>query len=207
MIIGPKYKIARRLGDAIFPKTQKPRFAMVESKKRASLTKKRKHRSNVTEYGLQFLEKQKVRYTYGLGERQMANYIKKAKGTAGTKPLEELFKLLERRLDNVVFRTGLASTRQFGRQISNHGHIVVNGKRMSLPSYEVKLGDRIGLYPGSKAKTIFQDKQKELKEMKTPTWIKFNPDTLEAEIVAMPTPGENETNLNFGSVVQFYSRV
>src|SRR3989338_7197137 len=190
MIIGPKYKIARRLGDAIFPKTQKPRFAMVESKKRASLTKKRKHRSNVTEYGLQFLEKQKVRYTYGLGERQMANYIKKAKNTAGTKPLEELFKLLERRLDNVVFRTGLASTRQFGRQMSSHGHISVNSKRMSIPSYEVKVGDKIGVYKSSAGKLLFKDKSAELKEWKLPSWIKFNPDTLEAEILAMPNPGE-----------------
>ncbi|HEY4518151.1 MAG TPA: 30S ribosomal protein S4 [Candidatus Paceibacterota bacterium] len=207
MIIGPKYKIARRLGDAIFPKTQKPRFAMVESKKRANLTKKRKHRSNTTEFGLQFLEKQKVRYTYGLGERQMANYIKKAKSAPGTKPLDELFKLLERRLDNVVFRTGLASTRQFGRQISNHGHITVNGKRVSIPSYTVKVGDKIGVYKGSAAKTLFKDKAAELKEMKTPTWIKFSPETLEATITALPMPGENETNLNFGSVVQFYSRV
>ena len=207
MIIGPKYKIARRLGEAIFPKTQKPRFAMVESKKRANVTKKRKHRSNTTEYGLQFLEKQKVRFTYGLGERHMANYIKKAKSTEGTKPLDELFKLLERRLDNVVFRTGLVGTRQFGRQVSSHGHITVNGKRMKIPSYEVKVGDKIALYQGSKGKPIFKGKAASLKDIKTPSWIKFNPETLEAEIVAMPVLGENETNLNFGSVVQFYSRV
>ncbi len=207
MKIGPKYKLARRLGDAIFPKTQKGRFAMVESKKRLNMQKRRKHRSNTTEYGTQFIEKQKLRYTYGLGEKQLSNYIGKAKQNKNEKPVDELYKLLERRLDNVVFRIGLAVTRQFGRQMVSHGHIAVNGKRVSIPSYSVKLGDKISIMPRSSKSPMYAGKQEALKEFKNPTWLTLNPDTLEGEVKGNPLPGEFEGNLNFGTVVQFYSRV
>lgn len=207
MRIGPKYKIARRLGDAIFPKTQTAKFAASESRKKLAQTKKRKHRSNVTEYGNQFIEKQKIRFSYGLTERSLANYVSKAKHTETDAPKDLVYKALERRLDNVIFRIGLASTRQFGRQMVGHNHITINGKRQNVPSYEVKVGDKIGVKASSRESAMFRNKSEQLKEFKTPSWIVFDPVKLEAQIKTLPKTGEFETNLNFGAVVQFYSRV
>ena len=207
MRIGPKYKIARRLGDAIFPKTQKERFAMVESKKKASLSKKRKHRSSVTEYGQQFLEKQKVRYTYGVTEKQLRNLVKTAKSQTKGNVAGEVFKSLETRLDNVVYKLGFVPTRQFGRQIVGHGHIFVNGKKVSIPSYHVKVSDVIGINPSKRESGIFRNKLEILKEYKSPSWLVLDPEKIEAKVMGWPEMGDYETNLNFPVVVQFYSRV
>ncbi len=207
MIIGPRYKICRRLGDAVFSKCQTPRYAMTEGKKKADKMKKRKHRSNVTEYGTQLLEKQKLRYTYGISEKQLSNYVTKARRMSSDSPAVNTYKLLESRLDNVIFRMGLVPTRQFARQVVTHGHIMVNGKKLDIPSGQIKPGDKISIRPKSKENPIFKSKGEALKEFVSPTWMTFDPVTLEAGISGRPKMGEQESNLNFALVVQFYSRV
>ena len=127
MKIGPKYKIARRLGPAVFEKTQTQKFALSEARHAAG--KKRDKRSKaLSDFGLQLIEKQRVRFSYGITERQLSNYVEKAIETKGN-PSENLFASLESRLDNVVYRMGIAHTRRLARQMVSHGHFVVYGKR------------------------------------------------------------------------------
>src|SRR3989344_2266830 len=206
MKIGPKYKIARRLGDAIFNKTQSPRFAMVESKKRANITKKRKHRSNITEYGTQLLEQQRVRYTYGISTRQLHNYIEKAKRNK-TSAVVALSTLLERRLDNVIYRSGIAPTRQAARQFVTHGHIDVNSKRLGIQSYQVEIGDIITVRPRSQTRPIFALRKELIKDTHTTSWILLDPEKVIDNIKSLPVAGDGESTLNLSLVVQFYSRV
>ncbi|HEY4514888.1 MAG TPA: 30S ribosomal protein S4 [Candidatus Paceibacterota bacterium] len=207
MNISKKYKIARRLGASIYPKTSTPRFAMVESKKKANLQKKRKHRSNTTEYGIQFLEKQKIRYTYGITEKQLSNYVGKARSGNKGAPADVAYVLLESRLDNVVYRLGIAGTRQFARQMISHGHIEVNGKRLSIPSYSVKIGDKIGVRDNSKKSNILVNRMEAIKEHNVVNWLHLDKEKLEGSVIATPIVGERESDLNFGILVQFYSRV
>lgn len=208
MRVGPKFKICRRLGDSVFSKCQTTRYALTEGKKKSIAMKKRKHRSNTTEFGIQLLEKQKLRFTYGISERQLANYILKSKKISTEAPAANVYKLLESRLDNVVYRMGFVQTRQFARQVVGHGHITVNGKKVDVPSYSVRLGDKIAIRTKSKDNVIFKNKSEGLKEFNTvPAWISLDKTILEASISGAPKVGEFETNLNFGLVVQFYSRV
>src|SRR3954468_519236 len=122
MKLGPKYKIARRLGAPIFEKTQTQKFALSLARKEKSTKRRPKPKS---EFGTQLNEKQKARFTYGISEKQFANYVKQSLN--GSEPVQKLFAKLERRLDNVIYRAGLASTRAQARQIAAHGHSTVNG--------------------------------------------------------------------------------
>src|SRR3989344_4484162 len=149
MRIGAKYKIARKVGAPVFEKTQSQKFILSKNRKEAAKTRQAKHSRQKTDYGLQMLEKQKARYTYIINERQFANYVKAAIAKKGVNNAEALFQSLESRLDNVVYRLGFANTRLFSRQMVGHGHIIVNGRRVSMPSFRVKIGDKIRIRDGS----------------------------------------------------------
>ncbi len=207
MRIGPKYKICRRLGSGIFSKCQTTRFTISEGKKKLGAKQGRKHRSTKTEFGAQLLEKQKIRLSYGLNERQLVNYVMKSKNKKGSLPAQEIFRLLETRLDNALFRMGFVPTRQFARQAVTHGHITVNGSRVTRPSYEVKAGDLVGVSSGSKQNGIFKDKAKALEDHAAPSWIAVDKDSVSAKIISAPSSTEQSPDLNFASIVQFYSRV
>ena len=140
MKIGPRYKIARRLGSAVFDKTQTQKFALSEAKRTKAVKGRRKQ---VSEYAQQLLEKQKIRYTYGVTEKQFENYVKEAIATKGVSSADALQEYLEVRLDNVVYRIGLAPTRQASRQMVSHGHCLVNGKRVTDQTNKLKIGDKI----------------------------------------------------------------
>ena len=180
---------------------------MMESKKKANLQKKKKHRSSTTEYGTQFLEKQKIRYTYNITERQLSNYVMKArasqKGAAG----DNVYSLLESRLDNVVYRLGLAGTRQMARQMVSHGHIEVDGKRVGIPSYSVRAGEKITLRENTKKSNLLRNRFEIIKEHNPVNWLHLDKEKMEGAVVSAPIVGEREMDLNFGLVVQFYSRV
>ena len=196
-----QFKIARRLGSPIFSKCDNPKF---------SITKKtygKRGFRQQSEYGLQLLEKQKVRYIYGLREKQFSNYIKSAMTKKGVKVTDELFKLLELRLDNVVYRLGLAKTRRFARQIVSHGHILVNGRKVTIPSYSVKKGDVLGVRKGSEDKVLFLNLSERLKDYKTPNWLVFNEKKKEGKIEGEPKISD-DSGLVFDltSVIEFYSR-
>lgn len=205
MRIGPKYKIARRLGERIFPKTQTTKFVVsgMEARSRNSNNKRRK---KMSDFGRQLLEKQKAKYTYGVSERQFVGYVSKARAATGN-PGEKLFKLLENRLDNVVFRMGLVRSRAFARQAVAHGHITVNGRKLTIPSYQVKIGDKIAIRPGSRDNGIFRELTEKMKEYTAPAWILVDPSTGDGEIKGEPLVKEGEPILQFSSILEFYSRV
>jgi len=147
-----KCKICRRAGEKLFLKGERcftPKCSF--ERKPYSPGKRdseRKHRSTVTEFGTQLREKQKVRNVYRISEKQFANYVKRASESKGN-PSEKLFEELESRLDSTVYRLGFAKSRSESRQIVAHGHIMVNGRRVSIPSYEVRIGDKLTVRGGS----------------------------------------------------------
>lgn len=201
MKIGPKYKIARKLGAPVFSKTQTQKFALSLERK----TNTKQARRAKTDFAIQNLEKQKARYTYGMTEKQFSKYVKESsKGRGNT--LEDLFSRLENRLDNVVFRAGLANSRRFARQMVSHGHLTVNGKKVDVPSYQVKKGDVIAVREGSKIKAMFADIVEKTKTHTTPTWMSFDYSKLTGKITDSPkyVPSENLFDLN--AVIEFYSR-
>lgn len=203
MKIGPKYKICRRLGEKVFPKCQTAKFVIAPDRK-----KKGKHASRgLSEYGQQLLEKQKVKYTYGISEKQFANYVKAIKAVKGSNHSEALFKVLESRLDNIVFRMGLVGTRRFARQAVSHGHITVNGRRVTVPSSQIKVGDKVAIRKESRDNGIFKGLEERLKGYTAPNWVIYDLGKNDGEVKAAPAMGAGETTLHFNTIFEFYSRV
>ncbi len=202
MIIGAKYKIARRLGAPIFEKTQSPKYAQAEAR-RGKL--KRGRRRQKTDYGIQQNEKQKARYTYLVSEKQFSNYVKEA--IAGNaKSTDALFEKLELRLDSITYRMGISNSRSHARQIVTHGHMMVNGRRVDIPSYRLKVGDKVSIRPASLKKPLFAQLDEKLADRNIPSWIKFDMKTKVAEVQGMPKVEGQELMFNLGSVIEFYSR-
>jgi len=201
MKIGPKYKIARRLGAAVFEKTQGPKYALNEQKR----GKMRRPRPKSI-YGQQLIEKQKTRYTYLLTEKQFSKYVKEAISTKGHNQAEVLYKKLEGRLDSVVLRGGFMKTRLQAKQAVSHGHFLVNNKRVNIPSIEVRKGDRITVRETSKTKGIFADTQNNIKENITPGWLKINAKDLEIEMKNEPVFSPTELHYDLAQVLGFYKR-
>jgi small subunit ribosomal protein S4 len=203
MKIGPKYKIARRLGADVFDKTQTEKFNISEARKSRNTRSKRP--KTVTDYGRQMKQKQKVRFTYHISEKQFANYIKSSLSKKGGVPADKLFQELETRLDNIVYRLGLAASRGMARQMVSHGHIDINGSRITIPSFKVGLGDKISIRDRSKDKALFKDISKALETAQAPSWLKFDKEKREAVMNEMPSkPSDNLLDLH--SVIEFYSR-
>ena len=201
-----KFKVCRRLGEGVFAKCQTTKYALAEPKKKAAAMKNKRRRKMLTEYGTQLTEKQKVRLTYGVSEKQMVNYVKEAKKHQKDAPYIVLYDLLEHRLDNVVYRLGILPSRQASRQAVSHGHFMVNGRRVNVPSYRLKEGDQVTLRERSKNSPLYAPKD-ETELEKAPAWIKFDPKKVVATISKKPVFGDNETHLNFGTLIEYYSRV
>lgn len=204
MKIGPKYKIARRLGDRIFPKTQTSKFTISGTEKKRT---GKKGRRGGGEYGLQLIEKQKARFSYGISEKQFSNYVKKARAKKGPNSVASLINLLESRLDNAVFRLGLVKSRQAARQAVGHGHIMVNDRRVTVPSFAVRVGDKITVRPNSRTNGLFRDLSERLKDYTAPAWLQFDGEKWQGSVLAEPQTATAESSLNFGSIMEFYSRV
>lgn len=196
-----KYKLCRRLGSGIFEKCQTQKYMLRETKGGRS-----KMPPRLTDFAKQMLEKQKVRFTYGLREKQFSNYVKEgfAHAKSGTTPADLLYHYLEYRLDNIVYRLGIASTRSLARQMASHGHITVNGRKTSVPSMRIRPGDKISIRDGSKSSPLFKDLEAKLKNYKQPQWLRWDGASLTGEIVG--TPKEPDAFLNFQAVIEFYSR-
>jgi small subunit ribosomal protein S4 len=202
MKIGPKYKIAKRLGRTVFDKTQTPKFAL--SADRHAKTKKMSR--GASDYGKQLLEKQKVRITYGITERQFRNYVRSVMETHHKNPAETLHRMLEMRLDNVVYRLGLAKTRRHARQVVSHGHILVNGKRITIPSHMLHLGDAVEVREGSKRARLFESTKERLAEASVPSWLVLDEKVLSGSIKKEAPYTEMEAAGDLGAVLSFYSR-
>lgn len=195
---GPQYKKSRRLG-----------FSTLENGKELARrpyapgmhgTSRRK---KVSEYGIQLQEKQKVRFMYGLNEKQFRRTFDRAskmKGIAG----ENFLKLLESRLDNLVYRMGLSTTRRGARQIVNHGHILVNGVKVDIPSYTCKPGDVISVKENSKEhKAILNTIELNIK---TPAYVEFDNKKLTGTYLRLPERNELNADINESLIVEFYNR-
>jgi|SRR3989344_2253024 len=206
MKIGPKYKIARRLGAPVFEKTQTQKYTLSLARK-ANARSTKKHMSQVTDYGIQMKEKQKARYTYLLSEKQFSNYVKKALDSQNKNKADFLFSLLETRLDSTIFRLGFASTRSAARQFVSHGHITIDGRKMTIPSYSVKIGEKIGIRLGSQKKGLFKDLDERLKTITLPNWMKFDAEKKEGTFLSIPSLEKMPSVLyDLDIVLEFYSR-
>lgn len=172
-----------------------------ESKKNPNANSRRK----VSEYGLQLKEKQKLKFIYGVLEKQFYHYYEiasKMEGQAGN----NLITCLESRLDNVVFRMGLALTRREARQLVNHGHFLVNGKRVDIPSYRVKVGDVITLKDSSKSSPKFKANVEETNGRIVPLWLEAKKDEFSAKITRMPTVEDLDYDVEAHLIVELYSK-
>ncbi|CCK84383.1 30S ribosomal protein S4 [Lactobacillus equicursoris 66c] len=162
-------------------------------------------RGRLSEYGTQLHEKQKLRWMFGLNERQFRTLFERAgkirEGQHGT----NFMILLERRLDNVVYRLGLATTREQARQLVNHGHITVDGKRVDIPSYEVKVGQTISLK--EKSKNLQQVKDALEATASRPSFVSFDEDKMEGQLVRFPERDEMEPEIDEALVVEYYNKL
>ncbi len=199
MISKPKFKICRRLGPGVYDKCQTSKFNSFAKKGGA-----KGFRRAPSEYGLQLIEKQKIRFSYGITERQLSNYVKKASLIKGAGIVEKFYEELELRLDNAIYRMGLAPSRRGARQMVSHGHFIVNNHKVTIPSYQLKLGDIIKIREGSKSKKIFENLTERLKDYTSPAWLIFDINKLEGKILEKPKNTESFLDLN--AVLEFYSR-
>jgi small subunit ribosomal protein S4 len=162
-------------------------------------------RRKVGEYGLQLREKQKVRKTYGVLERQFRNYFRAASKHSGVTG-EYLLRTLELRFDNVVYRAGFAPSRAAARQLVAHGHLAVNGRPTDIPSYQLKAGDKIEVREARRAREPFKVVKETLRNHQGPEWLTIDPATLSASIVTPPSRDQMPLDLNEQLVVEYYSR-
>ena len=172
-----------------------------ESKKNPNANARRK----VSEYGMQLKEKQKLKFIYGVLEKQFHHYYEiatKMEGQAGN----NLIVLLESRLDNVVYRMGLALTRREARQLVNHGHFLVNGKRVDIPSYRVKAGDEISLREKSRSSVKFKDNLEKTSSRVVPLWLDSNKDEFKATVTRLPSAEDLDYDVEAHLIVELYSK-
>ena len=170
--------------------------------------KKKRRARALSEYGKELREKQKMKNWYNLRERQFKKYVKSVLN-AGAKVQDAstlLIKILETRLDNVVFRLGFASSRSSARQMISHGHFLVNGKPINIPSYLVKKGDKIGLKPKSVKMALFQNLPIVLKKHTPPGWLEMSIEKFEGKVLRYPTYDEATPPAEVSSIFEFYSR-
>jgi len=201
MINKPRYKTARRLGPNVFDKTQGQKFATREAQRK--IEKRGRPKS---EFGLQMLEKQKAKVTYGVSERMFAKYVNSILEKAGANSPEKLISILESRLDNVVYRLGLAPTRQSARQMVSHGHIIVNNIKVTIPSYSLHLSDKITIRESSGKKGIFSGLDEKLKTHNWPSWLAFDTIKKECKVQGEPKLSPIEVSFDPAAVLNFYSR-
>ena len=162
-------------------------------------------RAKKSEYALQLTEKQKVKFVYGILEKQFRMYYEKASRAEGNTG-EVLLSMLERRLDNVVYRLGYASTRREARQLVNHGHFTVNGKRVNIPSFLVKVGDLVAVCEASVSKPRFKKMKEDDAFVAAPKWLDRDKNTLQGKGVAIPTKEDIDFEIAEHLIVELYSK-
>ena len=179
--------------------------AMGYSKKTSNRNPNANARRKKGEYSLQLNEKQKVKFVYGIMEKQFRMYYEKAEKATG-KTGEVLLTTIERRLDNVVFRLGFAKTRREARQLVNHGHFLVNGKRVNIPSYLIKLGDVIAVSEKSRSTTRFKDMASSDEFITCPKWLEKSKNELSGKVIAMPQREDIDLPVEETLIVELYSK-
>src|SRR3989338_292340 len=199
-----KEKQERSLGTKLFLKAARcnsPKCVSVRRPQRPGLHGK--SYKTLSEFGQQLKEKQKIRFTYGIREAQMELVFKKAAKNPGVTG-EMIISILERRLDNVVYRLGIAPSRSVGRQLVGHGHILVNGRKVTIPSYQVRVGDTITIRPQSNEHPLLKDLGERLEKYEPPVWLALDAAKLEGKVLSAPKDFEISFDVNM--VVDYYSK-
>jgi small subunit ribosomal protein S4 len=207
---GPVCKLCRREGEKLFLKgsrclTPKCSFERRSYPPGQHGREKQFRRGRASDYLLQLREKQKARRVYGVMERQFSRYFKRAEqqvGLTGT----NLLVLLESRLDNVVYRLGIASSRAQARQLVSHGHIMINGRKTDIPSALVAPGDLVSVRPESQRRTFFKGLREDLDDRRVPRWLAMEPAQLSAKVLHLPAREDIDVTLNEQLIVEYYSR-
>lgn len=202
MKIGPKFKLAKRLGAPIFPKTQSPKFQ--NSLARPGRPRKGRPKP-ASDYKKQLLEKQKMRFSYGLSERQFRTYVQEAI-SSGHQPVQVLMTALESRLDNIVFRLGIAKTRTQARQLVVHGHITLNGRKLNVPSARIRIGDVIAVREGSRDIGLFANFTEDHNMAGVPAWLTVDVKKMSGEKKQEPAFDQKEALFDPEQVLEYYSR-
>lgn len=212
-MIDPKCRQCRAAGEKLFLKGERcfsPKCAIVRRPYRPGVHGQSRRRA-LSEFALGLLEKQKMKRAYGLRERQFRAYFeeastKKSGVLSSFSPADMVLIALERRLDNVVFRLGYAPSRNAASQIVSHGHLLVNGTRVNVPSYEVKIGDALSIRPASAKMAIFSSLKDTLKKHKTPDWLVLDLKTTDGKMKTLPVPAAVGMTYNIALIIDHYSR-
>ncbi len=197
---GPKIRQSRKFGVALTKKAEK-----YLAKRNYRPGQHGQNPQRVSEFGMQLREKQKAKIIYGVMEKQFRKYYETASHKVGVTG-DALLQLLELRLDNIVFRLGFAQTRPQARQIVSHGFFEVNGKRVNIPSYQVRVGDEIKVVERKKASGYIKAVAPTLANYKTVEWISHNPKELSGKVLSKPSKDQLDSSLNTQLIVEYYSR-
>ncbi|SRR6056297_2727764 len=204
----PKCKQCRRAGEKLMLKGERcfsPKCAIVKRNYPPGIHgPKTSGKQKKSEYALQLIEKQKARKQYGLMEKQFRLTFERASRKQGRTGINFL-QLLESRLDNVVFRLGFAPSRNRARQLVNHGHFLVNGRRVNIPSYEIKEGDIIEVKKESKRKKVFKNPAEKIKNQEIPGWLNLDKEELKGKVLHAPGEEELPGDINTQVIIEFYS--
>ncbi|MBI2935429.1 MAG: 30S ribosomal protein S4 [Chloroflexi bacterium] len=203
---GPMCRLCRKAGEKLFLKGDRcftPKCAI--DRRRRSPGAQRFSRRRLSDYGVRLVEKQKLRNMYGLLEAQFARYVAKAQEEPGVTSLY-LLQTLECRLDNVVFRLGFADSRNAARQTVLHGHILINGKRVDVPSYPVAPGDAVAWSGRSKEREFVKARMQNAPKRPLPTWLSLDAASVEGKVLSIPKAEEIEAKVDPRLIIEFYSR-
>ncbi|MFH1098917.1 MAG: 30S ribosomal protein S4 [Candidatus Uhrbacteria bacterium] len=200
--LGPKHRMCRRVGEKLCDLDRCPITRREYPPGAHGATAKRR---KVTEYGAQLLEKQKAKVVYGILERQLRGYYERALRSQGDTGVI-LSRFLECRLDNVVFRMGFTKSRAAARQAVTHGHVMVNARRVSIPSYQVRVGDVVALRERSRTSPLFVDYPRLAAERIVPVWLTIVPDDFRGQVIRLPEPADIKNPFRIRGIVEFYSR-
>lgn len=207
-MIGPKCKKCRAVGEKLFLKGERclsPKCGAVRRPYRPGMHGPSKKRRMVTEYGKQLLEKQKLKWSYGLREAQFRRYFEEAFAKRGV-TINHLMQTLERRLDNTIFRLGFAPSRSVARALVRHGHFTVNGRKVTIPSFSLRKGDTVSIREASKNKGDLKDVVNRIKNYDAPAWLSLDKEKIEAKVTALPSLEDLQIPFNINLIVEFYSR-
>ena len=203
---GPVCRFCRRAGEKLFLKGERCYTPRCPIERRRPVPGGRfSYRRRMSDRGIQLREKQKARQIYGILERQMRRYISEAFNQPGVTG-QHLVQLLERRLDNVVYRLGIADSRNQARQLVLHGHVQVNGRKMDIPSYSVKANDTVGWKASTKEEEFFKELTQDVPKRTVPAWLSLDQQSMEGKVLHLPEEEELESLFDTRMIVEYYSR-
>ena len=202
---GPVCRICRRFGDKLMLKGDKCVTKCTLDRRSAPPGPPPARRRKLSDHAIQLREKQKARYTYGVLEKQFVDYFKEAVRLPGVTG-DNLVRLLELRLDNVVYKLGFGDSLKAARQIVRHGHIMLNGRKTDIPSAATRAGDVIGWTPASKKSEHFKIAKENMSAKQAPAWLSVDPEQMTGRVVAAPAVAETMTKFDPAVIVEYYSR-